>query len=189
VAEAATKAGNPDAAMAAAGKVTDPSAQSLAYAAMAEAAAKAGNPDAAMAAAGKVTGPSTQYRTYAAVALAAAIAGNPDAAKAALDAAMAAAGKVTDPSTRSETYQQVALRAAEAGLTELAQEAAKRIPKEWSSYRSTARAAVAQALARAGRLYDARVYCENCEWLDKLKAYTVILTEYTKRHQHPTAPK
>jgi hypothetical protein len=48
--------------------------------------------------------------------------------------------------------------------------------------RSRVRAAIAHALAREGRFYEARVCTEPCERLDKLKSYTTILTEYTERH-------
>ena len=44
------------------------------------------------------------------------------------------------------------------------------------------RAGVAQALAREGRFYEARVYCVPCERVDKLKAYTTIINEITKRY-------
>jgi hypothetical protein len=116
------------------------------------------------------------------VAEAAAKANSPGVAKSATDAALTAAGKATDPGAQSLAYAAVAAAAAGAGLIELAQKAAEGIPKESFAKRSSAVAALAQALARAGLFNEARIACEDCERLDKLRTYTTILNEYTKRH-------
>ena len=180
VAEAAAKAGQLDAAMAAAAKITDPTLASRAYAAVAEAAAKAGQLDAAVAAAAKITNPTLASSAYAAVAKAAAKAGQ-------LDAVLAAVAKITDPFSASSAYAAVAAAAAKAGQVELATQAEAGIPSHLPVPKSNARRAIAEALARAGRFYEARVHCDRCGDLDKLKAYTVILQEYTNRHP-PDAP-
>jgi hypothetical protein len=99
-------------------------------------------------------------------------------------AVLKAAGRVTDPGLRSKSYAAVALVAAGNGSVEIAKEAADQIPNEWLVEQSAAWAAVAQSLARDGRFYDARVYCEGCERPDKLVAYIVIHTEHTKQHAH-----
>ena len=72
--------------------------------------------------------------------------------------------------------------AAKAGLLELASQAEAAIPSHLPVPKSNARRAIAEAWARAGRFYEARVYCHHCRDLDKLIAYTVMLQEYTKRH-------
>jgi hypothetical protein len=99
-----------------------------------------------------------------------------------LDAAVAAAAKLTDPSSRAGAYAAVAEAAARAGQVELAKQTEAAIPSHLPVPKSSARRAVAEVLARAEQFYEARVYCEHCGELDKLKAYTVILQEYTKRY-------
>jgi hypothetical protein len=82
----------------------------------------------------------------------------------------------------------VAEAAAKAGQVELATQAEAEIPSHVPVPKSNARRAIAEALARAGRFYEARVHCDHCGDLDKLKAYTVILQEYTNRHP-PVVPR
>ncbi len=110
-----------------------------------------------------------------------------------IDAAVAAA-KVTDPSDQSQAYAAVAEGAAKAGQLEVAKKAEGTIPEHSPKSKSAARRAISEALisealARAGRFYEARVSCEPCERLDKLEAYTVILQEYTKRHPAKRGPQ
>jgi hypothetical protein len=186
--------GRTDNAMTTAGRVSDPSAQSWAYAVVAEAAARAGQADVAktafddaLTAAGKATSPDSQSWAYAAVAEAAARAGQADVAKKAIDDALTAATGVV-PEAQPLAYATVARVAARAGQIGAALIAAEQISPDRRE-RSAARACVAQAFAHAGRLYDARIYCHDCEGLDKLTAYAAILTEYTKRYGPSGASK
>ena len=75
-------------------------------------------------------------------------------------------------------FASVARVSSQAGLLEVAQQAEANIPRSWYWERSDARAAVAQCLARAGRYFEARLYCESCERVDKLKTYTIIVCIY-----------
>jgi hypothetical protein len=191
IAEAAAKAGRLDVALDAASKATDRDVQSRAYAAIVEATAKAGQLDAALGAASKATSPYYQSQAYAAIAEAAAKAGQ-------FDAALDAASKPTDLYCQSQAYAAIAEAAAKAGQFDTALGAASKatdpvvqsrayaVTAEAESSpgadRSKAPLAGAQALAREGFFYKARIYCEPWERIDKLRAYTTILEEYTKRY-------
>jgi hypothetical protein len=107
------------------------------------------------------------------------------------DAALKAAEQDSDVDSRSEAYENVTWEAACQDQIEIARRAERMISPALLDLKSAAQRAIAAALARSGSwksFYDARVRCEPCEQLDKLKAYTVILQEYTKRYppkRHP----
>jgi replicative DNA helicase len=191
VAEMAAKAGQLDAAKAAlhsALVVVENFTESLRHPGVSEnankqvavAAAKAGLLDDALMVAAKR--PSAGAEAYEAVVEAAQL----NAGKTALDAALAAAAKIEDPELGSWAYAAVAGIAAKAGEVRFATHAEAAISSRLPAPKSYSRRVVAEALARAGQFYAARLECDKCMELDKLKAYTVILREYITRRSPMT---
>jgi hypothetical protein len=171
-----------DAALAAAGEITNPYGQVETCAKIWETAVRAGDHeraaraiDAALAMAPKLTDQSMRSMLYWSIAGDAVRHGH-------RDAAFAAASRTANLILQSEAYAAIAVADAEAGSIESAERAEKGIQEGSYTFRSKARAAIAQALAREKRFYEARVFCEPCERLDKLRAYTTILNEYSKRY-------
>ena len=147
----------------------------------AQAAVRAGLIDAVLAAASAIEDPTTKAGAYAGTAEAAARADQRPRVQAAIDAVLAAAAKITAPFAKAGACGG-GRGGGRGGLIMSAEDALKQIPKGFfPAEHSTARSAVAQALAREGRFHDARVFSEDCRPLDKLRADTVIMTEYTKR--------
>jgi hypothetical protein len=85
------------------------------------------------------------------------------------------------PAERIRLYAAVVNSAIAAGMLDIASRAEEKMPDD-ADEKSPAQAAIAAALARSGKLYEARVYSERCERMDKLQVYTEILREYDKRH-------
>jgi hypothetical protein len=153
------------------------------HAALSGMVARAGEFVPALRAAAQVTDPFWQTQAFAAV-VTAAQAGQMDLARAAIDVMMSEAASGAEPGAQSTIYCVLASVAAGMGHIEQALEADARIQSYWVIPKSIARRSISQALARDGRFFEARVLCESCEPLDKLKAYTVIVHEIAR--QHPT---
>jgi serine/threonine protein kinase len=90
--------------------------------------------------------------------------------------------EITDQHRQSLANEAVCAAAAKTGQLELAIQAEAAIPSESGSCKSKASRAISEALARAGRFYEARTRCDNCKGSDRLEAYRIILQEYAKRH-------
>jgi hypothetical protein len=178
MAEAAASAGYFEVASKAASQITDAEYSSRAHLSLASAAAKAGDLDIAKAAAKNITDLTYMSRAYSAIAVTAASLDQPDTMMAAFD-------WIKDPILKAEAQAAGSVAAAEAGhveIAEIAEAAISSLPRA----KSNARSAISAALARAGQFYEASIACEQCEPLDRLKAYTAILQAYTNKVlRHP----
>jgi hypothetical protein len=153
-----------------------------AYESIAQAATASGQTHHLIQATQRMTRPYSRAQASAAAASAAAKAKLDAQARALFEQAMAAAsienaaGGPT-PAEQIRAHAAIVKSAVAANMLEIAKRAEERIPDD-AEEKSPAKASIAQALAQAGRLYDARTYAESCERIDKLTVYTEILRNH-----------